>query len=285
MSQPSVKGAERWYVKGAAGSFGPFPLAQMLHYVILRRIGKQDLVSRDGKSWLPLERVGALDPKTALGLEGILTPDERQRLEREQQWLLKNPQALGERIHHEEPNPKQEAQRQRQRNLITAAAVALFVVVIIAMSVLLVQLRIDIPEPECDAVAAPGINWSGCDKHQAELAERDLAGSLMNHIDLTEANLAGAKLTDNQLAYAKLSKAILKEADLRGANLKGADLSYADLRDANLEGADLSYAKLRGALINRANIKGAILARTEWSNGMICRGDSIGGCFINPTAQ
>jgi uncharacterized protein YjbI with pentapeptide repeats len=54
----------------------------------------------------------------------------------------------------------------------------------------------------CSDPAAPEVDWSGCDKSNA---------------NLWNANLSGANLTDANLSYANLTDADLTYADLYGA--------------------------------------------------------------------
>jgi uncharacterized protein YjbI with pentapeptide repeats len=90
----------------------------------------------------------------------------------------------------------------------------------------------------CSDLAAPGVDWSWCDKSGAQLHLADLSGA-----DLRDANLIYAELTN---------------ADLRGAFLRGAGLSDANLTNADLRHADLSFAR--------------------WTDNRICDEGSFGEC-------
>lgn len=110
----------------------------------------------------------------------------------------------------------------------------------------------------CSDPAAPGVDWSGCDKSRANLSD-----AYLPYADLTNANLAYANLTYADLEHANLTQADLTHAYLSGADLKGADLTYAYLSGANLTNADLSGADLTGAM---------------WMDGRVCAEGSIGVC-------
>jgi len=84
----------------------------------------------------------------------------------------------------------------------------------------------------CADPAAPGVNWSGCNKMSANLAGANLTG----------ANLTGTNLTNANLSNADLSSANLFFANLTGATLTGANLSNTNLKIANLKNADLTGA-------------------------------------------
>ena len=74
----------------------------------------------------------------------------------------------------------------------------------------------------CNDPAGPYVDWSNCDKRDADLDSATLYGADLTNADLTNADLSGADLFN---------------ADLDGASLKGADLSGADLSGADLSGA------------------------------------------------
>ena len=43
----------------------------------------------------------------------------------------------------------------------------------------------------CDDIAAPGVNWSGCDKTGINLKNQDLSGAVFTGIKLNNADLSG----------------------------------------------------------------------------------------------
>lgn len=129
----------------------------------------------------------------------------------------------------------------------------------------------------CDAPAAPGVKWCGCDKRDAvlfsadlrgaDLRDADLRGAALNHANLSEADLRGADLTGAKGASvmsANLSGANLSGATLRGATFTDADFTGADLSNTNLTGANLSGANLLNADLSGANLTDAELAGAEW---------------------
>ncbi len=271
--------SEQWYIRGEAGSFGPLPLAQILHYIILKRLRESDEVSRDGITWTPLPEVGALNLKTALALDQVVTEAERQRLERTQSWLLDHPEAVG--IHNNEIDTVAEAKSQRLRTLLSYSAVVLLSILIVASAIILTRMEIRPPDPECEASPMAGVNWSNCSKIGAQLVGLDLSQALLRGARFQESDLTGTDFSGSDLAYADFAKASLEGAQFKGSNLMGVDFSNANLRGANFENADLSYANLQGAVLKGVNLKGAKLAKTKWMNGVECRRDSIGGCAVN----
>ena len=91
----------------------------------------------------------------------------------------------------------------------------------------------------CTDPAAPGVDWSGCNKATTDLG------------------------------YVNLCHADLINTDLRQANLTHADLSNADLSHADLSHANLSHADLHGARLDR----------TKWTDGRRCAVGSTGVCY------
>jgi len=117
----------------------------------------------------------------------------------------------------------------------------------------------------------PGMNCSGCDFENQNLAGKSFAGSNMSGTDFSHSNLQGA--------------------DFSGANLSGSDFEDADLRNAsfvgaNLTGANLDHAKLDGANLDRANLSGAEIDARALSPAQIraylphCRGCDLSGADL-----
>lgn len=126
---------------------------------------------------------------------------------------------------------------------------------------------------DCGAPAAPGANWTGCERGAAMLADAQLRGAR-----LSGTRLAGADLRRADLAYADLSGARLPGAQLGQARLSGANLAGADLGSASLEGADLDFADLRNARIEGARFGQARLGNAIWIDGRRCAPSSVGRC-------
>jgi len=60
----------------------------------------------------------------------------------------------------------------------------------------------------CSDIAAPGVNWSGCDKNGINLENQDLSGAILTGIKLKDANLTGARLVNAELNFSDVSGAI-----------------------------------------------------------------------------
>ena len=123
----------------------------------------------------------------------------------------------------------------------------------------------------CDAPAAPNVNWSGCNKKYAALGLANLSGANLSGANLTNAFLVrvvsgGITGTPTALpagwalvnGYLVGDGANLKNAILSNANLSGAILTYAALSYANLSGSNLSSANLSGANLTGADLTGVV---------------------------
>lgn len=126
---------------------------------------------------------------------------------------------------------------------------------------------------DCAAPAAPGTNWTGCERSTAALA-----GAQLRSARLAGARLGAADLRRADLAYADLSGSTLVRARLEGARLFGSNLTGADLAGASLEDADLGFADLRNARIEGARFDRARLGNAIWVDGRRCAASSTGRC-------
>lgn len=132
----------------------------------------------------------------------------------------------------------------------------------------------------CDAAAAPGVNWEYCDRDSASLTGTDLRGADLDNATFKSAQLFQAKMGNASaestnfswanLAAADLSGAAMPESVLVGTSAFGAKLSNARMPKANgwlanLAGANLSGADLSGAFLAFANLSGANLANANLS--------------------
>ncbi len=151
---------------------------------------------------------------------------------------------------------------------------------------------------DCNAIPQPWVNWSNCFMEGAQMAAFDLRGARLRNANLTGADMRGTILTGADLAYATLTMAdlsgailhqaalvgaTLRRAKLRGTDFTDANLTYAILQNADLTGAklvnaDLRNADLRGTTLDQADFSKALLGNVQWSDGHLCRADSVGRC-------
>ncbi|MGB5396619.1 MAG: pentapeptide repeat-containing protein, partial [Gammaproteobacteria bacterium] len=57
----------------------------------------------------------------------------------------------------------------------------------------------------CNDIAAPGVNWAGCNKTGVILRNVDLTGAILRAVDLSNADLSGARLVHAEMNFADLT--------------------------------------------------------------------------------
>jgi len=271
---------KQWFLQLNGQSRGPIPAWQISRYLLLQRLNRNSLVSRDGAQWQPLGELPELDPHRRLAIAD-LPVEERSRLEATLQWVMDHPRLFegveegsreGERRYHEGKEGK------RKRAFYAVATVAMVILLIAAIPILLPSPP-EVAAPQCSAAAAPAVNWSNCMLAGSQLAGSDLSGAMLRNVNLSASKLRGASFIGADLNYANLSLVDLEGGALQNAQLKGARLRNANLNRANLQGADLSYADLSGASMVGADFTAARLGNVVWEEGIYCMPESVGRCI------
>lgn len=289
-----------WYTRRDGEVRGPFPAALVSRYILLGRIHAGDELSTDRVTWLRYEQIPQLIPEV---MRNVVTDEDRQRVElarmrEDERSLDQRRQAddapqddrrqterrapeLQSMLHHRASHARLLADSQYQERSSYVVPVVLTAVVLAAFAGLYMwqkSMPRDKSAPDCQAAAAPGVNWSYCHLEGAGLAHAELSGANLNNSFLVGANLQGARLGGSDLSYANLATANLEKADLRGARLKGAVLRKTRLSGARLEGADLGFANLSGADITQVDFSGVHLGKATWIDGRLCAAGSVGEC-------
>lgn len=124
----------------------------------------------------------------------------------------------------------------------------------------------------CQAVAAPKVDWHGCYLAGKDLRSTVLTGANLSGADLSGANLSNTNLTGADLTYAtflaananyiNVTRANLMRANLKNAIFTGANLTSASLYFASLLGTDLTSANLANASFYSADLTGANLTNS-----------------------
>lgn len=284
-----------WYVRRAGRVRGPYPHRQISREILLGRIRAPDTLSQDRERWQPLTELPELVPEAmrhpgSAGANERLTlarlrEDERQRDRRAGHAApVANDRRRGDRRNVESFEPavvharREGEDESTEGNLLLPVAVVLTAIISLAMYLFWYRPAAPVPVRNCDADAAPAVDWSGCslpDRSlgRADLREANLGGAILTRADLHAANLLRADLHQANLEAADLHGASLREARLSGAVLRGANLELADLRDA-----DLGFVILEGARLSGAKLDGARLGFAVWNDGRVCAADSIGEC-------
>jgi len=286
-----------WYVRRGKVTKGPFPAAQITRNISQGRIRGDDQISRDGEDWLPVAVVTALHPEGYRGSQTKKFPVRQQDEERLKVSRRKQEEAAAalekERRKQQDRRASESEEvlerRQRRERIVESlhpkrihagryVVLALLLIGILTLVGVMLTPGERQDKPDCQAPAAPGVNWSNCHLQGMDLSDLDLIDAKLRNSDAHNTIFVGTRLEGADLAYADLALAKLGYANLQHALLKGANLKGADLSNADLRGADLSYADLTGALLGKAVLDGAHFGNSIWIDGRLCAPDSIGDC-------
>lgn len=294
-----MENSNLWYTRRDGEVHGPYPTGLVTRYILLGRISESDELSPDGEVWKPLEAFPDLIPEV---MRNVVTEEDRQRLllarlrEDERTPREDLPDRAGQSSYggpeRRDPEPEtvvrhrqlkirlseEDSENRESYRLPVLVAVA-FVIALTAIFAFYTP-----PPPtgiaQCDAPAAPGVDWSNCALEGIQAPGADLTEAHIRNADLSGANLQRAVLAQADLAYANLSLADLAGADFSGANLKGAGLRNAELSGVRFREADLSFADLSGATLDGADLTGAKLDNAIWLQRQVCGPGSVGVCLV-----
>jgi hypothetical protein len=287
-----------WFVRRGDSIKGPFPGGTLRRFILLGRVVPSDEVSLDRESWqgimdvpeaVPPEiRKAAAEGKLYEVLQASLVEDERRGIERRSKAedLKYKDQRKGQRRQQEPELIKrhQLAKTQlielykKRRTPHLAFMVVSFLVVVAVSAGLYIGSPDAIPDPDCNAQAAPGVNWRNCRLGAVKSESANLQGAILNSAILRLARLSGSVLNNTDMQYADLSGSDLSYSEIAGAKMKGVNLQNADLTNVDLTNSDLSYANLKNSKLGGAKIDGAKLTKAIWVDGSVCGPGSIGKC-------
>ena len=297
-----------WYTRRGGVVRGPFPLELVRSFVLLGRIGDADELSSDREHWQTLADLPDLVPDVmrhadtdegrARLVQARMHEDERQAGDRRDRLpgsTAASPPDLSREPRRQERRSTESAQMQvhrrvrsrinammnendRPRRVIPGVSLILLVMVAGAFFMFSRTPPVKLPDPDCNAPAAPAVNWSYCHKEGAQIGRVDLSGANLSNAIMVRIDLQGARLGMADMSYANLAAANLRRADMRSVNLKGGILANALLNGSDLTDADLSFANLTGADLTGATLKNTNLSRAKWTDGSECAAESIGVC-------
>lgn len=269
-----------WYVRRGQAISGPFPTQSVMQNTLSGRFHPTDEVSLDKLSWRPLVTVRELMPYELLELQTASDPQQREwleeRLKAARRWSDQRAvDVAGNRAYSENRRshvePVDETARFHHhfflpvavgKRYLIGAAISLILLLAWTMfgaSVNPVRVVVQSVSSQCQQAAAPGIDWTSCNKQSTRLRGTDLSDGNFSYVNFSHADLSGSRLS---------------RANLTGANLRDADLSHADLKEANL-----SFSDLRAARLVSTNLTGAMLKNAIWIDGRVCASGSVGRCL------
>jgi hypothetical protein len=299
---PAEQGKDKkqklWFVRRDDSIKGPFPSGTLRRFLLLGRVVPSDEVSLDRKSWqgimdvpeaVPPEiRKAAADGKLYEVLQASLIEDERRGVERRNKAedIKYREQRKGQRRQQESELIKRhqlaktqliELYKKRTTPYLAFLVVSVLVVVAVTAG-LYIGSPEAIPDPDCNAKAAPGVNWRNCRLDAVKSESANLHGAILNSTILRMARLSGSIFSEADMQYADLSGSDLSYSEISDAKMKGINLQNADLTNADLTNSDLSYANLKNSKLGGAKIDGVQLTKAIWIDGSICGPGSIGTC-------
>lgn len=269
--------SDEWYARRGSNVLGPYSRDDLERYILLGRVRLSDRVSTDGHTWYRLTECAELIPAA---MQDLQSAEGRARFEEARRQADERGGRAARRLGGRRAEDRIGA---RSTGAVWAAGGVLGVVIV---ALIAIGWQLDfggVPgaSPDCEAPAAPGVDWSYCVFAGLELdADTDLGELRAINVSLRGAGLAGVRLAGARLMHADLADADLTGADLSDADLEGADLSNARLTGASLGGANLRHADLRGADLDDVDLRDAELAGAAWAPGQWCRQGSIGQCLL-----
>lgn len=282
-----------WFIRKNGHVTGPFSSAVINNHLTVGRVSKDDEISTNEKDWLPISAVAELcvneskaeldnarrqlDERTGLDRRAIQTPFAEHLAQRKGERRQQEP---AETARHRKLRRMLLEKAARQRKLILWPLLITFVgLIVVAVIAIRFPTMLPVPMPNCNAEAAPQVNWENCLKPKAMLNGVDLSQAQLRNSRLTDVQLMNSKLDGADMSYANLQFGNLSYSSLKQARLLGANLNHADLSYADLQGADLSFADLTDSNLGQANLHDVKLGNAIWVNGQICAEGSVGQCL------
>lgn len=283
-----------WYVRQKGSVEGPFPAGQIKQELLLGRYKLDDEVSHDKESWKKIRTIRDLIPEVLLTDRD--DPDRNERIAAAKRWAderrmerrgesrdeSKGDRREGEAYESSEYRFNRETTMQAIKKRRNNQWLSLMVLILFLGGVAYIGFTYtSAPETtvaNCEAPAAPQVNWSHCRMAGLQKLNQDFSNAIMQSTDLSAANFYASNFANADLAYADLGGAHLRLAEFTQANLKGVSLRNADLTQASFTQADLSYADLTGANIYQADFSQAKLDNAIWVDGKKCQTGSMGTC-------
>ncbi|HET8808013.1 MAG TPA: pentapeptide repeat-containing protein [Methylophaga sp.] len=289
---------QKWFTRHNGEVKGPFTLALLKSNWLLGRLNAQDEISEDRKHWRPIGDIIDLElihtstsiPEDADQAKRYL--DERNGFDRRQETLATEQQLQQRKQQRRAREPAElvvqrqlrsrllEGYRQHQERWLWPVLSTVFLMLGIFLAAIFYPTTFPQSKADCEAPAAPGVNWENCVFNPTNLQAADLSNSNLRNSVLRSSNLMNTNLSNTDLMYADLSRSDLSYANLTNSKLKGADLRQADLSNSDLRQADLTFADLRGARLGGANLQGVMLSQAIWLDGRICAPGSISECRL-----
>ena len=258
MSAHRAEKEKVWYLRIENVLQGPYSSAMIRRLLHNGELTLADEVSLDRQNWSRVREIAELVP-------------------------IKLRAEMGDRAAQTKLKTRQSVDRAEDKALqgipVVASLIMLFIIVTAIGVGIWIGMPAQISEPDCEADAAPGVDWRYCVFNDLDPGAVSLAGANLNSTILRRARLTAINLRESDLRYADLHQADLSYAQLSHAHLQGANLTDADLSQADLTGADLRYADLTACRMSGVNLTEARLDGAIWTDGKVCADGSVGRCL------
>jgi len=126
-------------------------------------------------------------------------------------------------------------------------------------------------KPDCSADAAPGVDWTDCDKKIIVLSGSDFGAATLVGTDFTSTDLR-----DSNFMTANLEKAALVRASLAGSHAEGAKFDRIEAYRTNFSGINAKGATFSSAEMQRSNFANAVLVGVNFTKADLARADFTG---------
>ncbi len=124
---------------------------------------------------------------------------------------------------------------------------------------------------DCSAGAAPGVDWTDCDKRIIVLSGSDFSGATLAGADFTSTDLR-----ETNLMMADFKKAALVRASLAGSHAEGAKFDRVEAYRTNFSGINAKGATFASAEMQRSNFTNAVLVDADFTKADLARADFTG---------
>ena len=282
--------SKTWQVRRSGQIRGPYPYSVLEKLARAGRLKQSDELSHDSENWKSADDFPGLFEGPDEGL--LLKDDERSGFDRrDNEPDSESDQQKRQGKDRRKSESEEEITRRRGRTKLLETikdnreedhfpfktiSISLLLIILLGF-VLKSSDRSTLAD--CEASAAPEINWDNCSFDKLILKGQDLSRASIRNAVLSRVDLQNGILVESNLAYTDLSGGNFKNASLEKAILKGVNLQSANLSSASLKDADLSHADLRGAKLDDADLSQAILDQAIWSDGRFCAKGSVGECL------
>lgn len=248
---------KRWFLRIQHTRQGPFSSAKVRRLLLEGEVTLTDEISGDGRQWQRLRDVSEVVPLNLRAEMG-----DRSALS------LMHSRRSG-------------SAGKRERFPYLASFISLLLLLAIVGAAVWLDRPGESDQPDCNAPAAPGVDWRNCVMSGLDVGSASLAGANLNSAVLHQARLTATDLSGADLRYADLQEADLSYAQLQRSVMQGTNLRGANLLQANLSGADLRYADFTGSRLEGVNLSAARFGGAIWTDGKVCAESSIGRCQFN----